>query len=155
MERDATRVTLTLTGNGSEPVSHYPFTLSAFVRPNSGGHDHNANRPTGKFITPAKDTVASFQGTTNGEGKATYTYICSGFGGVDSILVKGRTDRDTASTTMVLQFSGLQELTAGDHYALYGDRPIHPKNHYGTATLVLKLKALADSVYADSSFMLR
>ena len=119
-KRKKTKVTVTVTDNSGNPVSNYPFTLSAFVRPNSGGHDHSGNRPTGKFITPTKDTVATFQGTTNSDGKATYDYICSGFGGVDSIFVKGRTDNDTSSTTILLQFPGLTELTSGDHYVLTG-----------------------------------
>ncbi len=159
-KRDTTKVTIAVTDNDNKPVPGYPFTLSAFVRPNSGGHDHNANRPTGKFITPAKDTVASFQGTTNGEGKATYTYICSGFGGVDSILVKGRTDRDTASTIVLVQFSGLIELTSADHYVLIGAHSqgassLHEKNHYGTSTLVDKLKELAGAAHAEDNFRLR
>jgi hypothetical protein len=153
-KRKTAHVTITVMDANNNPVPDYPFTLSAFVRPNSGGHDHNTNRPTGKFIHNT-DTVATFQDKTNSEGKAVYTYICSGFGGVDSIYVKGKADRDTSSTTILLQFSGLEELTEGDHYELYGTKPIHPRNHYGTATLVTKLKALADSVYADSSWVLR
>ena len=146
-----------MTDNDNNAVSDYPFRLSAIVRTNSGGHDHNTDRPTGKFITSAKDTVATFQDTTNSEGKATYTYICSGFGGVDSIFVRGRTDRDTSTATILLQISGLQELTSGDHYALVGahsqgTNSLHEKNHYGTASAVSKLQALADSAYADSSW---
>jgi len=158
--RKPTDVTVTVTDNTNNPVPDYPFTLGEFVRPNSGGHDHGDNRPTGKFITPAHDTVASFQGTTNSDGKATCTYICSGFGGVDSIFVRGKTDRDTSSTTILLQFPGLQELTEGDHYELIGAHSQgatseHEKNHYGTSKLVSVLKELADTVYSEDEYELR
>ena len=159
-KRDTAGVTVTVTDNDNKPVPGYPFTMSAFVRPNTGGHDHDTNRPTGKFISPAKDTVASFQGTTNGEGKATYTYICSGFGGVDSIMVKGRTERNTASTTIQVQFSGLIELTSADHYLLIGAHSqgassLHEKNHFGTNILVDKLKELAGAAYTGANCRLR
>ena len=160
-KRDTTRVTVTVTDNNDKPVPRYPFTLSVFVRPNSGGHDHNTNRPTGKFITSANDTVATFRDSTNNDGKATYTYICSGFGVVDSMFVKGKTDRDTSSATILLQFPGLQELTDGDHYVLtgaYGDAGVtsqHYKNRYGTSNLIEKPKQLADTVYSLKKYELR
>ncbi len=159
--RKTTPVTITVTDANNNSVPNYPFTLSAFVSPYSGGHDHNDNRPTGEFITPAHDTVATFQGTTNSDGKAAYTYICSGFGGVDSIFVKGKTDRDTSSTTILLQFPGLQELTSGDHYELsgaFGEAGVtsqHYKNHYGMPKLIAKMKRLADTVYSLKEYQLR
>ena len=142
-----------MTHDDNNLVPNYPFTSSAFVRPYSGGHDHDEDRPTGKFITSAKDTVATFQDTTNSEGKATYTYICSGFGGVDSIFVRGKSERDTSSTTILLWFGGLRELTAGDRYVLIGAhsqgaRSQHEKNHFGTNTLVEKMERLADTVWS-------
>ncbi|HUI30328.1 MAG TPA: hypothetical protein VLX91_08925, partial [Candidatus Acidoferrales bacterium] len=154
-KRNTTDVTVTVTDIENNPVPDYPFTLSAFVRPNSGGHDHNTNRPTGKFVTPNNDTLATFQGSTNGDGKATYAYICSGFGGVDSIFVKGKTARDISTATILLQFPGLQELTEGDHYVLVGRTSTHEINHYGTSTTISRLKELADSAYADSSWVLQ
>jgi hypothetical protein len=40
-KRKPTGVTVTVTYTDGNPVPDYPFTLSAFVRSNSGGHDHN------------------------------------------------------------------------------------------------------------------
>ena len=150
-----------MTDNANNPVSDYPSRLSAFVRPQSGGHDHDINRPTGKFITRGSDTLANFRDTTDSKGKLTYTYICSGFGGVDSIFVRGRSDRDTSSATILLRFDGLQELTEGDHYVLigaYGEEDVtseHYKNHYGTINLVSRLQAVADTIYARKGYKLR
>ena len=159
-KRESTEVTVSVTDANNDPIPNYAFTLQSFVRPNSGGHDHNDSRPTGKFITTDKDTVDTFQASTNSEGRATYTYLCSGFGGVDSILVKGRTDRDTSTTTILLQFSGLKELTPGDHYRLIGAHSQgatseHEKNHFGTDLLVEKLKELADTAHSRDSYNLR
>ena len=154
-KRKKVKVTVTVTDNVNYPVPNYPFILSAYVRPQSGGHDHDENRPTGKFITRGGDTLANFRDTTDSKGKLTYTYICSGFGGVDSVFVRGRSDRDTSSTTILLRFDGLQELTEGDHYVLIGKTATHGKNHYGTTTTLSRLEALADSAYADSSWVLQ
>jgi len=55
----------------------------------------------------------------------------------------------------------LELMTEGEHYDLigaYGESGVdskHRVNHYGTSNLINKLKALADSVYADSSYVLR
>jgi len=55
----------------------------------------------------------------------------------------------------------LELMTEGDHYDLvgaYGESGVtsqHRVNHYGTSRLIEKLKALADSVHADSSYVLR
>jgi hypothetical protein len=45
-----TTVTVTVKYSDGQPVPDYPFTLSAYVRDNSGGHDHSANRPTGRSM---------------------------------------------------------------------------------------------------------
>jgi len=159
-KRKSTEVIVSVTDGANSPLPKYPFTLHAFVRPNSGGHDHNNGRPRGKFVTPNKDTVETFQGTTNADGKAMYTYISSGIGGVDSIFVKGKTDRDTSTATILLRFSGLIELTSGDHCVLIGAHSQgansqHEKNHFGTATSVKTLKSLADTVFRRTKSRLR
>jgi hypothetical protein len=155
-----TTVTVTVKYSDGQPVPDYPFTLSAYVRDNSGGHDHSANRPTGRFIK-SKDTVTTFSDKTGSDGTVAYRYLCSGFGGVDSLRVKGITEEDTASAIVLLKVNGLEELGAGDHYKLigaYGTAGVkseHRINHCGTTTLVSKLKALADSVYNDKKCFIR
>ena len=137
---------MTVKYSDGQPVPDYPFTLSAYVRDNSGGHDHSANRPTGRFIK-LKDTVITFSDKTGSDGTVAYRYLCSGFGGVDSLRVKGITEEDTASAIVLLKVNGLEELGASARYVLIGDKPPHPRNHFGTKKTVDNLKMLADSAY--------
>jgi len=158
---EKTTVTTKVTDNKNNPIPNYPFTIQALLHPNSGGHDHSANRPMGRFITPAGDTLTSFEGTTDENGNAMFTYLSSGIGGIDSLFVRGKTEEDTATAAIVLKIADFQLLDDGEHYDLtgaFGEPGVssrHTVNHYGTANLVSKLKALADSVHADSSFVLR
>ena len=46
-------------------------------------------------------------------------------------------------------------LEMGEHYELIGKTSTHLVNHYGSSSLVANLKALADSVFADSMGVLR
>jgi hypothetical protein len=107
------------------------------------------------------DTTATVQDKTDAAGERQYKYLSSGFGGVDSLFVQGETARDTASATIMLKIADFEELTGGAHYRLIGSfgepgvSSQHRKNHFGTTNLVSRLKALADSVHADSSYVLR
>ena len=85
--------------------------MRALVRQGSGGHDHSAQRPTGRFVTADKDTLAEVEGKTDADGKAKYTYLCSGIGGVDSIYVQGRTPDDTATATILLKVGEFELMT--------------------------------------------
>ncbi|MGA3287589.1 MAG: hypothetical protein ABSD46_09195 [Bacteroidota bacterium] len=150
-------VTISVKMPNGDPVPDYPFTLSAYVRPNSGGHDHTDNRPTGKFIHKT-DTVNTFSDKTGSDGTAKYKYLCSGFGGVDSLYVKGKTDEDTSTAIILLKMDDFVELTEGDHYVLIGANAggsLHSKNHYGKTTLINVLNELADTTYSEKSYKLR
>jgi hypothetical protein len=140
-------VTISVRMPNGDPVPDYPFTLSAYVRPNSGGHDHTDNRPTGKFIH-STDTVKTFSDKTGSDGTAKYKYLCSGIGGIDSLYVKGKTDKDTSTTIILLKMGDFEELTAGEHYLLVGSTDDHIKNHFGRDGTITRLKEIADSVYA-------
>ncbi|GJQ22126.1 MAG: hypothetical protein HBSIN02_24810 [Bacteroidia bacterium] len=157
-----TTVTVFVTDEAENALSNYPFTVTAFVRPNSGGHDHTDQRPTGSFEVAGFDfPVVTFQGHSDPNGLATYRYFSSGFGGVDSIFVRGMTDRDTGSATILLKMGEFVELIEGAYYDLigaFGEPGVtseHRRNHFGTTKLRSTLTALADSIYADSSFVLR
>ena len=112
-------------------------------------------------MTEQHDTLTEVEGKTDTNGQAKYKYLCSGIGGIDSIYVKGQTPYDTATATITLKFGDFQLMTEGEHYDLvgaYGESGVnsqHRVNHYGTPRLIQKLKALADSVHADSSYVLR
>jgi len=153
-----TMVTVTAKGDDGKPAPDYPFTLTAFVRENSGGHDHTTNRPTGRFINKNNDTVATFSDKTKSDGTAKYPYLCSGFGGVDSLYAKGKTDKDTSTAIILLKMGDFVELTDGGHYVLIGANAggsLHSKNHYGKTTLINVLNELADTTYSEKSYKLR
>jgi len=156
-----TTATVTVTDADNKPVKDYSFTIKALVRANSGGHDHSENRATGRFVTEAKETLVAVQAKTESDGKKEFTYLSSGIGGIDSIFVKGTTDKDTASAVIVLKLGDLEELTDGNHYDLvgeYGETDVtsrHRRNHYGKVDLIKKVKALADTIYADKKYKLR
>ncbi len=124
------------------------------------GHDHSSDRPKGKLVTP-EDTVESFRGKTDTSGTCTFTYLCSGFGGYDSIHVEGLTKKDTATLTILVRMTKFDSLESGAHYDLIGQygtgnvESPHRLNHYGTASLIATLKALADTAYGDSKIKLR
>ncbi len=155
-----TNITVTVFNDKNEPLPDYPITIKALVRASSGGHDHTSDRPTGRFIF-VNDTSSVLQCNTDVNGKVKLRYLSSGFGGVDSIFVKGKTNKDTATATIVLRISELQELTEGVHYDLVGmyNPPSvtsqHSTNHFGTTRLIQKLKALADSLHKESSYVMR
>ena len=150
-----TTVTVKVADSEEKPVSDYDFTMRALVRGASGGHDHSEGRPTGRFVTEDNDTLAELEGKTGADGEAKYKYLCSGIGGVDSICVRGRTPYDTATSLIVIKMGDSEELSDGDHYDLVGQTTIHKKNHFGTKNTLDKLKMLADSAYADSTWVLQ
>lgn len=157
---DKTKLSVIVVNGSNNPLPDYPLTIHAFVRKNSGGHDRVNERPKGSFVL-GNDTSNTVVTTTDVEGKVQLDYLCSGFGGVDSIFVKGKTQNDTASLAIPVKIENLIELTTGTNYVLvgaFGEPGVtsqHKKNHYGTINLVTKLKALADSINADSSYILR
>jgi hypothetical protein len=156
-----TTATVTVTDADNKPVKDYSFSIKALVRANSGGHEHSEDRPTGRFVTVAKETLVAVQAKTESDGKKEFTYLSSGIGGIDSIFVKGTTDKDTASAVIVLKLGDLEDLTDGNHYDLvgeYGETDVtsrHRRNHYGKVDLIKKVKALADTIYADKKYELR
>jgi hypothetical protein len=162
---DTTRVELTVTDLRDRPVQGKIAALKTSAQPTSGGHDHEDStltthpRPRGRFMQANGDTLSTYSGATNASGKISITYLSSGFGGIDSIIgyLSGR--RDTVRRGIILRVPGLQQLGAGSHYVLIGAYPgvpsQHRTNHYGKSTLIQKLLALSDSVYADSGISIR
>ena len=152
-----TKVTVTVTDGSNTPMADYPVTITAFVRRNSGGHDHNVTRPVGRFILN-NDTASVMKCTTDVKGEIKLDYLCSGFGGIDSIYVKGATRKDTATVTIALNVPDFVELTSSDHFVLIGANAggsQHSKNHYGKANLINTLKNIADIAYSEKSYKLR
>jgi hypothetical protein len=137
------------------PIRNYLLTFRAYGKDTTGGHKHTGSRPGGRFLTTLKDTVSVMQQRTDTLGKVQTTYFCSGFGGRDSIYVRGALSTDTATALVSVRVMDLEELTAGSHYDLIGETDQHPRNHFGTKKTISKLKVLADTAYARSAWTLR
>ena len=71
------------------------------------------------------------------------------------MYLRGTTDKDTATAVLILKMGEFEELKAGTHYNLIGSTTTHVINHFGTSNTIQKLKALADSAHADSSWTLQ
>jgi hypothetical protein len=162
---DTTQVMLTLSDLLDRPLSGKALAVRCSVVPTSGGHDHQAGhlgtRPRGRFRTQAGDTVTTYSGLTDTNGRISLRYLSSGFGGVDSVICNVTGTRDTVRRVISLVVRGLELLTEGDHYDLigaYGEPGVHSEhhtNHYGTERLRQGIIALADSLYARSGLKLR
>jgi hypothetical protein len=137
------------------PVRNYRLTFQSFGKDTTGGHLHQTKRPGGRFWTALRETVYVMQQRTDTAGKVETRYFCSGFGGKDSINVRGTQPTDTATALVSLRIMDLEELTAGTHYELIGETDPHPRNHFGTKKTISKLKALADTAYARLAWTLR
>ncbi len=155
---DTCALTLSVKDQHGKGIADYPFFLQTMVRNNSGGHDHTADRPIGKLVRAnegTQDTADSFRGKTDTTGTFKFTYLCSGFGGYDSIYAEGLTKKDTATLTVLVRMAKFDSLESGQHYDLIGRTTTHVKNHFGRTTTISRLMALADSAYADSSWTLQ
>jgi hypothetical protein len=152
---DTTKITIKVINGDENPVSDYKFTIQAFTRQESGGHNHTEDRPNGRFITDTDTPLNIIEGKTDSTGTYCCTYLCSGFGGVDSILVCGVTTKDTSRVTIPVRIEGLELLEDGDHFNLVGETTSHAVNHYGTSATLNKLEKLAEQAYMDSSYILQ
>jgi len=158
---DTSTLVLSVKDQLGKGIADYPLWIKTGVKDSSGGHDHTAGRPLGRLVTSGKDTVYSFHGKTDSTGICRFIYLCSGFGGYDSIYVEGLTKKDTASLTILVRISKFDSLESGAHYVLigqYGTGNVsskHRMNHFGSLKLIGKLKALADSLYVVRGHILR
>jgi len=158
---DTTMVFVKLTDGQNRSVSSYRFRARALVVDSTGGHDHIPGRTKGNFITPTGDTLNNANVVTGSDGQVRFTYLSSGFGGMDSLVVDGHSPSDTGTVKVELSFGDFTLLQAGTHYTLtgaYGDpnvHSVHKVNHYGTQNLVTQLGVLADSVFRKSGLILK
>jgi hypothetical protein len=158
---DTCTLVLSVKEPGGKGIANYPFWIKTGVRDSSGGHDHSTGRPTGWLVTSDKDTLKLYRGKTDTTGRTTFKYLCSGFGGFDSVYAEGLTKKDTATLTILVRMAEFDSLESGAHYVLigqYGTGNVsskHRMNHFGTANLITKLKALADTAYSKKEYRLR
>ena len=99
----------------------------------------HSGRPLGTF--------GSTSGTTNASGQFQTTYTVSQFAGQETI--SATVDGASGSATLNIQLSGLSALAAGTNYDLQGAKPVHPSNHFGTATANSHLPPIANQYAAQ------
>ena len=97
---------------------------------NSGGHSHNINRPTGRFIEGNQELLVEQKQTTGDTIRVMYQ--SSLFGGKEKITVKLNdiTPTISDSDSVVVRVQNLVNLPEGDNYELIGERPEHNENHW-------------------------
>ncbi|KKL60359.1 hypothetical protein LCGC14_2206110, partial [marine sediment metagenome] len=129
-----TNTTITvIVRRGDEPESGVSVSLTASAVNQSGGHQHNSNRP---INTPNPST-----GTTGSDGKFSSDYTTTAFGGEETITATA--EGQTVSLTLNVRVPGLVQLATGTGYDLTGETSAHPNNHYGTSTTNSALQGIA------------
>jgi hypothetical protein len=100
---------------------------------NSGGHQHNDQRPMGT-ISPASRTA-------DASGRADFTYRSNQSGGTETITAN--VAGDVVQANIDIRVPDLLELTAGADYDLVGQTANHPDNHFATAATIASLQQIA------------
>lgn len=166
--RDTTEVTVhgVLTASGA-PAAGATVLLAAIPIDTSGNHHtgHGAPRPRGTFFLPGQDV--SQDGRPNGDGQIALTldaqgngrvkYRSSGVGGREVITAVVSTGSVSSSVrdTLTIMISGLVELLETGSIDTVGVDANHPDTHWGTQTMVDRLRLLGDSLQGHFSIRLR
>lgn len=137
-DNSATQVQVTLTDPQGNPAADKDVTFAAEPVGNSGGHDHDGNRPVGTFSGGNILFSSPPHGRTGPDGKLTATYTASAFGGQETIKVHV-TDTPSVSTSAVLEVRvpGLTDMPASGlprQYNLTGSTQSHPNNHFALSS---------------------
>lgn len=110
----------------------------------SGGHNHDANRPTGTFTPDA--------GNTGADGFLAVTYTAPEVSGIIETTITGSLQDGTPLIpgvfTIGVRIDGLEPLPNGANYTLVGSTARHPDNHFGIATFNNSLITLANNYAA-------
>ena len=100
---------------------------------NSGGHQHNGQRPVGTISPASRRADAS--------GRADFTYRSNQPGGTETITAN--VAGDVVQANIDIRVPDLLELTAGADYDLVGQTANHPDNHFATAATIASLQQIA------------
>jgi len=150
---------------GGKPVTGHPFRLTTEYVDSSGGHDHFADRRNvnftrenyGHFILTRTNGHIDrpYQGETQLNGIEEFHYAASIWG--DSMRIKIESTQLPKllndSVTIAERVPDLELLPERDSYVRVGGTDEHrgppdfieDRNHYGTATLIEDVTAIADS----------
>jgi hypothetical protein len=153
---DTTRIWISIQDGQGTAVQNYLYSLQAFARPKSGGHEHTSNRRPPHLIAHSGDTVVASQSSTNQFGKDSLLILASGFAGIDSMHAWGHNTHDTSNLSIAVRFDTLALYSGNAHDTLVGMTTEHPANHYATPEMIGFLNAFADSAFSHStSWILR
>jgi hypothetical protein len=145
--RDYTLALTRGTGSASTPVTNASVTLVLTAIDASGGHvGHTGERPVGSFEPGQTAHTTQTTVTTDGQGRARFTFEAPEFGGRYVITARAEGAPDKADTVTV-GIAGLATLAASTNYNLIGATGFHPDAHYGTGTMRSALVELADSFH--------
>ncbi|HET6272620.1 MAG TPA: hypothetical protein VFG32_06530, partial [Bacteroidota bacterium] len=147
-------------------IPNYWVKVDKPVLADSGGHSHDGNRPMGRYRLPKLvgqgfDTLASFTRRTDANGKLSFRYLASQFGGVERITAKLLSDTTSSDTlSLITRVPELHLLPDGSHYVKIGGTCLHhgPRDdtnypncrtpdtdHWGTNALIQAIQAVADA----------
>ncbi|MEW5767956.1 MAG: hypothetical protein AB1797_10095 [bacterium] len=131
-----TLVIVAVTDAEDNPVPGVNIILEAEAIQYSGGHQHNSDRPAGRFDRD--------EGITDANGEFRSRYTASAFGGEEVIIGRSQEcPNEEGRATLTVRMPGLRALGSGTGYILTGSTPAHPDNHYGTSTTNNALEIVA------------
>ncbi|MCM8808374.1 MAG: hypothetical protein NC926_10655 [Candidatus Omnitrophica bacterium] len=141
LDGNRTEVIIKVKTKAGEPLRDFPINLSARAVPYSGGHDHDGNRPVGRF--------EQSQGNTDENGEFRTYYYATQFGGIERIIAKGQEISDSADLTV--RVPGLILLYDYPDYIKVGGTQNHhgppnyqdDHNHWGQSYLIDAIYAIA------------
>lgn len=117
--------------------------LETTVQANSGGHQHDGNRPQG-LLSNGVSAGTVVEGNTGIDGMA-FTFLAPAIAGDHKIIATctDRTCQQEEADTVWVGVKGLQSLSSTDVYRLVGQNSAHPDNHYLTVTAASRIAILA------------
>lgn len=137
-----TTVIVKVTDVRGDPVPNAEVTLEAEAVQNSGGHQHNSDRP------PVDNTVFNPPtGTTDANGEFRSRYTASAFGGKEIIIAKSEEcPGEEGRATLTVKVPGLVELYSGAsyYYELKEPTSSHPSPYWVADDVRLVIALIAD-----------
>jgi hypothetical protein len=154
---DQPRTTLLVTAAGvsvpNDRVANYPVILVSTPVAFSGGHEHEADRPTGSFEVPENQSV--YTTDTGLDGSFLVSYVSTATSGQELITANSAVDAQVRTTTRTLtvEVPGLVPTPASpspQKYFLSGSTSSHPVNHFGSTTTVAGSTSAAAQYFSST-----
>lgn len=143
-----TTLRATVYDNNNQPVPNVNVKLEVTVEANSGGHQHNDNRPKGLLSNGVSAGIV-IEGNT-GSGGMPFTFLARPPAGDHKIIATctgGRTCKQEGSDKVWVGIRGLVPFTQPGPYVLVGFTPSHPANSHNLKPTVSGLVRALANVY--------